>query len=91
MSVSEGDEIAPRASATRTYKGYTLSKLIIQVKIHSSLTRRSTLNRVLRIKQLMVQEFSKRENCSAGSLAAIIVGLAQRYLELRRLIQLSRL
>jgi hypothetical protein len=39
----------------------------------------------------MVQEFSKRENCSAGSLAAIIVGLAQRYLELRRLIQLSRL
>jgi len=65
--------------------------VIIEVKIHSSLTRRSTLNRVSGIKQLIVQELSKRENYSAGSLTEIILGLAQRYLELRRFLQLSRL
>jgi predicted transcriptional regulator len=51
---------------------------------------RSTLNRVLRIKQLIVQELGKRENYIAGSLTEILLGLAQRYRELRRAFYGSR-
>jgi hypothetical protein len=43
---------------------------------------RSTLNRVLRIKQLIVQKLTKRENYSAGSLIETLPGLAQRFMSI---------
>jgi hypothetical protein len=51
---------------------------------------RSTLNRVLRIKQLIVQKLTKRENYSAGSLIEILPGLAQRFYEHHRAFYSSR-
>jgi hypothetical protein len=66
MSASKGEEIAPEAVALQTCQAF--GKSYIQVKIQSSLTRRSPLNRVSRIRQLSVQELSRRGNYSAGLL-----------------------